>query len=145
MATLTTVAALTKALGHHGRLRILAILRAGPLSVCQIAAVLDAPVSTVSGHLLELRHARLVRERRHGKWIYYRLTEVDALMAMLGPVLAAVEGDTEVRRDLATAGALRVRSPAAACEAAALNTRRALDSAIDASYAATAAVPPDLD
>lgn len=120
MTTLTTIATATKALGHGGRLRILAMLRAGPLSVCQIAAVLNAPVSTVSGHLLELRHARLVAERRQGKWVYYRLTDMDALVAMLGTVLAAVEADPEVRKDAAAAAALRRRSPAAACEAAGL-------------------------
>jgi ArsR family transcriptional regulator len=145
VTTLTTITAATKALGHHGRLRILAMLQAGPLSVCQIAAVLDAPVSTVSGHLLELRHARLVGERRQGKWVYYRLTDVDALTAMLGPVLAAVEDDPEVRRDAAAAGALRGRSPAAVCEAAALNTRQGLAPGIDPSCTVTTAVPRDLD
>jgi len=50
--SLKTIASVSKTIGHCGRLRILAMLRSGPLSVCQIAAVLGAPVSTVSGHLL---------------------------------------------------------------------------------------------
>jgi ArsR family transcriptional regulator len=112
------VAAVTKTLGHSGRLRILAMLRAGPLSVCQIAAVLCAPVSTVSGHLLELRHAGLVGERRHGKWVYYGLTRGEQVAAVLSPVLAVIEDDPKVRQDAAAAGALRGKSPASACDAA---------------------------
>ena len=67
--TLSSVATVTKTLGHPGRLRILAILRDGPLSVCQIATILGTPTSTISGHLSELRHAGLVCEQRSGKWI----------------------------------------------------------------------------
>jgi DNA-binding transcriptional ArsR family regulator len=93
------------------------MLRGGPLSVCQIAAVLDAPVSTVSGHLLELRHAGLVDERRQAKWVYYRLTDKERTTAVLAPVLAAIEKDPQVRRDAAAATALQGRSPSALCEA----------------------------
>ena len=43
-----------KAAGHPARLRILAMLRGGGLCVCQVTAVLDLAVSTVSAHLAEL-------------------------------------------------------------------------------------------
>jgi len=97
------------------------MLRHGPLSVCQMAAVLDAPVSTVSGHLLELRRAELVVERRKGKWVYYGLTDSQAVRALLGPVLAAIADDPDVQRDAAKAAALHGTSPAAFCDAAAAN------------------------
>jgi ArsR family transcriptional regulator len=126
VTTLTTIAAIMKTLGHIGRLRILAMLRGGPLSVCQIAAVLAAPVSTVSGHLLELRHAGLVDERRHGKWVYYRLTNVERIVAVLAPVLATVERDSQIRRDATAAAALHGQSPSALCEATELNGARGL-------------------
>ncbi len=64
-----------KALAHPGRLRILAMLRGGPLCVCQMTAVLKLAPSTVSAHLSELRRADLVTERKEGKWVEYRLTE----------------------------------------------------------------------
>ena len=48
-----------KALAHPGRLRILAMLRGGPLCVCQMTAVLKLAPSTVSAHLSELRSAGL--------------------------------------------------------------------------------------
>ena len=119
--TLTTLATVTKTLGHGSRLRILAILRAGPLSVCQIAAVLAAPVSTVSGYLLELRQAGLVVERRRGRWIFYRLTEDGTLAALLGTLLASIDSDPDVQRDGAAAAGLRRESPSALCEASVAN------------------------
>lgn len=120
--TVTSIATVTKTLGHASRLRILAMLRAGSLSVCQIAAVLGAPVSTVSGYLLELRQAGLVVERRRGKWIYYRLTEVEALAILLRSVLSAIDRDPQVQHDAATAAGLRRESPSALCESLAGTT-----------------------
>ena len=122
--TLTSTAAVTKTLGHASRLRILAMLRTGSLSVCQIAAVLCAPVSTVSGYLLELRQAGLVVERRQGKWIYHRLTEAEALAPVLGSVLNAIDGDPQVRHDAKMAAKLRRKSPSAVCEALAATAIR---------------------
>jgi ArsR family transcriptional regulator len=116
VTNLTTVAAVTKTLGHTGRLRILALLRGGPLSVCQIATVLDAPVSTMSGQLLELRRAGLVREHRRGKWVYYRLTDVEAIASVLGPVLAAIADDPDVHRDAARAATRSGTWSSAQCE-----------------------------
>ena len=118
MNPLKAVAGMTKALGHCGRLRILSMLRPGPLSVCQIASVLGAPPSTVSGHLLELRHAGLVSEQRHGKWVYSQLVDADSVTAVLDPVLTSIEDDPQIRKDAVAAAGLRGTSPAALCERA---------------------------
>jgi ArsR family transcriptional regulator len=67
-------AQLFKALSDETRLRILALLSAGELCVCDLMAVLDLPQSTVSRHLAYLRHAGLVEDRRRGVWMYYRLS-----------------------------------------------------------------------
>lgn len=69
------VAQLFKALSDETRLRILALLTAGELCVCDLMAILDLPQSTVSRHLAYLRHSGLVADRREGVWMYYRLTE----------------------------------------------------------------------
>lgn len=55
------------------RLRILNVLAAGELCVCEIVDLLALPQPTVSRHLTHLRRVALVRARRDGKWIYYRL------------------------------------------------------------------------
>lgn len=55
------------------RVRLLWALSAGELSVGDIAAVIAKPPASVSQHLAKLRMARLVRNRRDGNQILYRL------------------------------------------------------------------------
>jgi DNA-binding transcriptional ArsR family regulator len=64
-----------KAAGEETRLRILRMLRQAPgeLCVCEVADALDKPQYTVSKSLTVLRNARLVEERREGKFMMYKL------------------------------------------------------------------------
>jgi DNA-binding transcriptional ArsR family regulator len=94
----STVYAL-KALAHPGRLRILAMLRAGELCVCQMTAVLDLAASTVSAHLADLKRAGLVGERKDGRWVFHRLDEGEAAAALLDPVWRAIGADAQVQAD----------------------------------------------
>ena len=64
-----------KAMSDPCRLKILSLLREGELCVCEIMTALDKPQSTTSHHLSILREAGLVRERKDGKWSYYRLAD----------------------------------------------------------------------
>ncbi len=93
---------ITKALSDIQRLRILMILRAGELCVCQIIAVVGLAPSTVSKHLSILSAADLVDSRKDGRWAYYRLPQGEALKAVK-PVLKwlekALAGDESVVRD----------------------------------------------
>jgi ArsR family transcriptional regulator len=57
------------------RLRILHLLRQGPLCVCHFQSVLKAPQVAVSKHLAYLRANGLVVAQRHEKWMIYRLPE----------------------------------------------------------------------
>jgi len=82
-----------KAAGDPTRTRILKLLEAGGLCVCQVQAVLGLAPSTVSKHLAILKTAGLVEDRREGKWIEYALSSGEtnpyarALLAMLrGPL-----------------------------------------------------------
>jgi ArsR family transcriptional regulator len=88
-------AKLFKALSDETRLRILALLTAGELCVCDLMAVLELPQSTVSRHLAYLRNAGLVEDRRQGVWMYYRLalptTELGELAEWLPGRLAELE------------------------------------------------------
>jgi len=67
--------AVFKAAADPCRLRILKLLREGELCVCEIMAALAKPQSSTSHHLSILRDAGLVKERRDGKWSYYRLAD----------------------------------------------------------------------
>jgi len=64
-----------KATGEETRLRILRLLRqaAGELCVCEVVDTLGKPQYTVSKSLTILRNARLVEERREGKFMMYKL------------------------------------------------------------------------
>ncbi len=68
-------AAYLKAVADPLRLRVVRTLQAGPLSVSDIAELLEHEVGTVSHHLRVLFHAGIVQTRREGKYIYYSLNE----------------------------------------------------------------------
>ena len=78
------LAALFGALGDPTRVRLLAALAAGPLCVCDLAAVLGMTQSAVSHQLRLLRTLGLVRARREGKLVWYALDDdhVRALLAI---------------------------------------------------------------
>ncbi|UEP52984.1 metalloregulator ArsR/SmtB family transcription factor [Burkholderia ambifaria] len=68
-----TIAALS-ALAHESRLAIFrALVQAGPsgLAAGQIATLLDVPPSSLSFHLKELSHAKLVTSRQEGRFVFY--------------------------------------------------------------------------
>ncbi len=74
--------AITKALSDPNRVRILLALRRGELCVCQITALFDFAPSTISKHLSILHHARLILSRKSERWVYYRLPEKTAPVAV---------------------------------------------------------------
>ena len=64
---------LFKALADRTRLRILGLLAAGEVYVCEIHDSLQIPQPTASRHLAYLKRAVLVTDRREGLWVHYRL------------------------------------------------------------------------
>ncbi|MBZ5628326.1 MAG: metalloregulator ArsR/SmtB family transcription factor [Acidobacteriia bacterium] len=66
---------LFKGLADQTRLRILNLLLHGELCVCDIQYVLASPQPNVSRHLLYLKHAGLVTDRREGARMYYQLAQ----------------------------------------------------------------------
>ncbi len=55
------------------RVRLLWALLDGELPVNELAEAVGKPASGVSQHLAKLRMARLVRTRRHGQQVFYRI------------------------------------------------------------------------
>lgn len=96
-----------KAIGHPVRLRLLAMLRGGPLCVCQMTVVVKLAASTVSEHLSELRKAGLISERKEGRWVEYRLSDSTLRERLLDPVWPALEGDQEANADAVLVKELR--------------------------------------
>jgi len=65
-----------KLLGESGRLRMVyALLEAGELCVCDLAAVVEANESAVSHQLRLLRSAGLVKFRKEGRVVYYSVDD----------------------------------------------------------------------
>lgn len=64
-----------KALSEPLRLRIIDILRHGPMTVGDIAEFLETELVTVSHHLKILKHAGLVEAERDGRFIVYSLRQ----------------------------------------------------------------------
>ncbi len=73
--TLSDVADLFKVFGDSTRTKILSALFVGELCVCDISEILSMTKSAVSHQLRILRQAKLVKNRRSGKEIYYSLND----------------------------------------------------------------------
>ena len=73
MTEFTPPANIFKALMHPARLSILEILHDGEQCVCHIEAVLGCRQAYISQHLMVLREAGLVEDRRDGARIFYRV------------------------------------------------------------------------
>lgn len=72
-----------KLLGEPNRVRILyALLEAGELCVCDLAATVDVSETTVSHAMRLLKAAGIVRNRRDGRMIYYRLDDAHVRMLL---------------------------------------------------------------
>ncbi len=62
-----------KACSDSTRLRILFLLDARELCVCELVDVLQMPQGKISRHLAVLKIAGLVHDRRDATWVYYSL------------------------------------------------------------------------
>jgi ArsR family transcriptional regulator, arsenate/arsenite/antimonite-responsive transcriptional repressor len=108
---LPALASRLAALASPVRLRILLALRDGALCVCQLAAVLDVPASTVSSHLADLRHARIVGEIRKGRFVWYTLHRTEGTVPWLRLVARQAAEAPQVVADHARAARIRLVPP----------------------------------
>ncbi|MBI1753544.1 MAG: winged helix-turn-helix transcriptional regulator [Acidobacteria bacterium] len=87
-----------KAVSHPLRLRVLALLDAGELCVCQIAETLQVPQSSVSEALKELRRAGFLTERKEGRWVFVSVVKKNSIPLLKG-LLAEAGALDEVLQD----------------------------------------------
>jgi ArsR family transcriptional regulator len=95
---------LFKAFSDETRLRILKMLEARPLCVCEIQHVLKGSQPNVSHHLKTLSEAGLVDSKRDGLWIAYRITdkpETPLHAAALALLRRSLKNDERVKKDRA--------------------------------------------
>jgi len=62
-----------KALADSNRIRILKMLEAKPMCVCEVTHILGIAQSSVSRHLGILRDAGLINSEKDGLWVNYSL------------------------------------------------------------------------
>lgn len=88
-----------KALSDETRLRIVKLLENGELCVCHIVAAVDMSQPKISFHLKILKEAGLVKDRREGKWMHYRLNESDLFKRFLFLSIAERVREEEIATD----------------------------------------------
>ena len=81
-----------KVLGDSTRIKILALLSANEMCVCDIAAALQMGQSAISHQLRVLRGARLVKFRKEGKEAWYSLDD-DHVVSLMSQGLKHIKHD----------------------------------------------------
>lgn len=70
-----SILAKAKALADGNRMRVVAaLLDHDELCACQLTEMLGLAGATVSRHMSILQAARLVQNRKQGRWVFYRLS-----------------------------------------------------------------------
>ena len=89
-----------RAAGEPTRLRILAILALGELTVSELTQVLLQSQPRISRHLKLLADAGLIVRHPEGSWMFYRLDESAQLGDLMAEIIASLpQGDHELQRD----------------------------------------------
>jgi len=96
--TVERLAETFKALGDPTRVRMLSALSRAELCVCDLATLLGATESAISHQLRLLRSLRVVRARRDGRMVFYRLDD-DHIVRLLAQGRAHVEETDGARQD----------------------------------------------
>ena len=99
MSRLARLVQMHQSIGHPVRLRLLAMMRGGPLCVCQMTVVVKLAGSTVSEHLSELRKAGVITDLKDGRWVEYRLADNPVARQVLDATWPELEDDADVEAD----------------------------------------------
>ncbi len=98
----TSLVQIYRCLCDTTRLRILHLLKQGPLCVCHFQDSLQLPQVAVSKHLAYLRRTGMVAARRHEQWMIYSLPDARGreLDLQLRCLQDCVQTDPVFRADL---------------------------------------------
>jgi ArsR family transcriptional regulator len=114
---LTTTLDALKAIAEATRLRIVAVLRHGELTVTDLTEILGQSQPRVSRHLKLLVDAGVVAKHREGAWAFFRIVD-DAVVRRLveASIDPVVDSDGTLAADLARLAVVRQRRAVAAHE-----------------------------
>lgn len=89
-----------RAAAEETRLRILALLAEGELSVSDLTDILGQSQPRISRHLKLLVEAGLVERHREGAWAFFRLTDRGVALQIIRPTLDSLDrSDPQLRED----------------------------------------------
>ncbi|MBX3596830.1 MAG: metalloregulator ArsR/SmtB family transcription factor [Rhizobiaceae bacterium] len=104
-----------KAAAETSRMRILALLSHGDLTVSDLTEILNQSQPRVSRHLRLLLEAGLIDRYQEGSWAFFRITDVEADRAFVKGLIGRIDGaDVQVQRDLERLGEVKQRRQDAA-------------------------------
>ena len=89
-----------KALSDPNRVKIMKMLQARPLCVCEIKTALGIAQSTASKHLKILEDAELVRSFKDGLWVNYSLSDGSGSpysASMIGNLRHWLDDESEIK------------------------------------------------
>lgn len=91
--------AVLRAIGEPSRLRILALLADGELTVTELVQILGQSQPRVSRHLRLLAETGLVARHPEGAWVFYRLARDEpSVSGLMDHILTSASADDPVRR-----------------------------------------------
>jgi ArsR family transcriptional regulator len=106
-----------KAAAESSRLRILALLSRGDLTVSDLTEILNQSQPRVSRHLKLLLEAGLIGRYQEGSWAFFRLADADMPRDLVQRLISLVhDGDPQVERDLERLAGVKRRRQARATE-----------------------------
>lgn len=71
------IAEILQAIGAPARLAILLAVGRGEACVCHLESILGWRQAYISQHLMALRKAEILMDRREGRYVYYRLKDTN--------------------------------------------------------------------
>jgi len=103
------IGAVLQAIGSPARVAILIAIGRGEACVCHLESILGWRQAYISQHLMVLRKADILQDRRDGRYVYYRLKD-EAILTLVRDT-AALSG-----LDPQSVEALANLSPDSVCE-----------------------------
>lgn len=106
-----------RAMGEETRLRIVAVLRHGELTVTDLTEILGQSQPRVSRHLKLLVDSGLVVKHREGTWAFFRLADSTSHRTLVAAALDAIDvDDSALSADVQRLDAVRARRSTAASD-----------------------------
>lgn len=106
-----------KAVAESSRLRILALLSRGDLTVSDLTEILNQSQPRVSRHLKLLLEAGLIGRYQEGSWAFFRLTDADMQRSLVRDLVGRIgKSDPQMERDLERLAAVKARRQERALE-----------------------------